>query len=76
MNFPSGAFVRIEAHRWGRRHYANIVVQLPSDDYGKTKGLCGTWDNNKSNDLKSKTGQIYGTRKGRIGEEEFTESWK
>lgn len=77
INFPSGAFVKVEAHRWGRRlHYANIIVQLPSDDYGKTQGLCGTWDGNKGNDLMSKTGQIFGTGRGRVAETGFTESWK
>uniref|UniRef100_A0A7M5WQE5 VWFD domain-containing protein n=1 Tax=Clytia hemisphaerica TaxID=252671 RepID=A0A7M5WQE5_9CNID len=77
LNFPSGAYVRFEAKKWfGRWHYANIVIQVPSDDFEKTKGLCGTWDRIKNNDLTAKDGNIYGLKSRRIGDPRFTESWK
>ena len=34
----------------------NVYVNLPPQDKGRTEGLCGTFDNDKSNDLKMADG--------------------
>ena len=77
FNFPSGAKVRFAARRWfGRWHLADINVQVPSDDFEKTKGLCGTWDKDRTNDLEAKDGTIYGLGRRRIADTKFSESWR
>ncbi|XP_057308609.1 von Willebrand factor D and EGF domain-containing protein-like isoform X3 [Hydractinia symbiolongicarpus] len=77
LNFPSGAYVRFDAKRWFRNwYYANIVVQLPSDDYKNTTGLCGTFDGKSGNDMTAKNGVIVPKGRGRTAPKAFTESWK
>ena len=49
---------------------------MPSDDFGKTEGLCGTWDKDNTNDLKAKDGTVYGLGRRRIADTLFSESWK
>ena len=72
INFPSGAYVHFNARNWG----ANIYVQVPSDDYQKTLGLCGTFDKNKDNDMVDKNGKKFGLGPELIASEDFSDSWK
>ena len=77
ISFPSGAFVRVDMHRWhGNLWYANIQVQVVSDDFKCTEGLCGTFDGDRSNELRAKNGQVISGRHGAIAPTQFTESWK
>ena len=55
---------------------ANFVIQLPSDDYRNTTGLCGTFDGNRNNDMMAMDGKVVNGRRGRVAPPEFTESWK
>ena len=68
----------MDNYRWyGNVYYANLVVQVPSDDFNCTVGLCGTFDNNMYDDMRSKDGKVYRTMgpgfQAPVG---FTESWK
>eukprot|EP00794_Sanderia_malayensis_P012371 gene12371-13641_t len=78
ISLPSGAFVRIDMHRWyGNLWYANIQVQVVSDDFGCTEGLCGTFDGNRANDPKQKNSKITsGFRHGQVAPPQFSESWR
>ena len=69
--------MRIDTHKWfANWYYANFVVQVPSDDFKCTKGLCGTFDGNSKNDLTGKGGKLWQTLgKGRTADG-FSESWK
>ena len=69
--------MRIDTHKWvGNWYYANFVVQVPSDDYKCTKGLCGTFDGNNKNELTDRNGKIW-QKLGKGGTADgFTESWK
>ncbi|XP_069136361.1 von Willebrand factor D and EGF domain-containing protein-like [Argopecten irradians] len=56
INFPSGAHLVINAgvYHASRNEYdghLTLNLQVPTDDLGKGLGLCGTYDNNKNNDL-------------------------
>ena len=58
---PSGAFVELYPFTW--RRGMNVYVNLPPEDQGKTDGLCGTFDRDRSNDLKMSDGSfIQGTQ--------------
>jgi len=77
LNFPSGAFVRFDSQRWfGRWYFANFQIQLPSDDYQSTEGLCGTFDGNRNNDMKRRDGQVVNNGRRRTAPTSFTEDWK
>ena len=72
INFSSGAYVRFNAYHWG----ADIYVQVPSDDYQKTFGLCGTFDENKDNDIVDKNGKKFSLEPGSIASKDFSDTWK
>ena len=79
LNFASGAFVSFHAWHWfGQWYFANVQVQAAPDDYSKTKGLCGTWDGDQSDDFTANNGQPYNYQNGvsGIASTDFTESWK
>ncbi|XP_065651901.1 von Willebrand factor D and EGF domain-containing protein-like isoform X1 [Hydra vulgaris] len=75
ISFPSGAFIKFTTHYW-RNHFANIEIQVPPDDFKKTQGLCGTFDNDQYNDMMAKDGKIYSIGAGWFAKQEFSESWK
>ena len=68
---PSGAYVKMDVHDWGM----NVYAHAPSEDVGKTSGLCGTFDGNKDNDLQinaADASQMEVTN----DKESFLESWR
>ena len=52
------------------------MVQVPSDDFNCTVGLCGTFDGNRLNDFKDKIGSEHSAAQYLPAPAEFTESWK
>ena len=60
FKFPSGSFVRIDNFLvTSSAIYSNVIVQIPSDDFMSTKGLCGKFDGNNFNDIIAKDGTIF-----------------
>lgn len=78
MILPSGAYVLFKAVATEELYYADIVVQVPSDDYRNTSGLCGTFDGNRSNDMISKNGTLFSetVHEGVEGPKDFINSWR
>ena len=74
MEFKSGTTIEFNAWSYG----ANIYVTIPSNDFQCTKGLCGTFDGIKENELIDYHGM---NRKNElpshlVAPSSFTESWK
>ena len=76
MKFPSGSFVEFRAFPYDDSHFANIMIQVPSDDFNCTIGLCGSFDDNPLNDLKDQFGKEYISTKHAPAPSKFTESWR
>ena len=78
MKFASGAFLRVDNFRRSDGGFANFIVQVPSDDFASTRGLCGTFDYNYHNEMQSKDGAFhdYLHYHGHIAPLDFSESWK
>ena len=53
-----------------------MKVIVPSNDHGRTRGLCGTFDGDKSNELTHKDGRVFATLDPGDTKNEFTESWR
>ena len=51
MRFPSGAVVSINVYYWHPNIFLDLYIDIPSDDYQGTHGLCGTFDSNIENEL-------------------------
>ncbi|CAH1267733.1 VWDE [Branchiostoma lanceolatum] len=52
VSLPSGAEVRTDIFFWG----INVHMKVPSDDFGATEGLFGTFDHDSSNDYRTRDG--------------------
>ena len=79
IDFPSGANIKFYTYHWySDWYYANIEVNVPSDDFENTVGLCGTFDRNAGNELRDRFGVSHnsGYWYGGIAPERFTESWR
>ena len=63
--------VSVGAHGHGK--YLNVFLDVPSDDFGNTGGLCGTFDNIHHNDLQSPNGHNF--HHTRPGISQFANSW-
>ena len=76
MSFASGSFVRYSIQPWSGTYFANIEVQVPSDDYRNTSGLCGTLGSTTKNEMEAKNGTIFKIADRSVAPSGFTESWK
>ena len=51
MTFPSGAVVTVNTYGGPQNIFLNLYIDIPSDYYNSTYGLCGTLDSNIRNEL-------------------------
>ena len=76
MKFPSGSFVEFRAFTYDGSQFGNIIVQIPSDDFNCTIGLCGSFDDNPLNDMKDRFGKEHTSTLHSPAPSTFTESWR
>ncbi|KAK7469526.1 hypothetical protein BaRGS_00036472, partial [Batillaria attramentaria] len=60
VRLPQGTVVIVDVEK----KFLNVWVQASTADFNNTEGLCGSWDNDKSNDLKG------------LDKKEFSRSWR
>lgn len=74
MEFASGASIEFRAWPFA----ANIFVTIPSDDFGCTRGLCGTFDGDRNNEMVDSNGinKQHELPLNLVAPSSFTESWK
>eukprot|EP00112_Aurelia_sp_Birch-Aquarium-sp1_P007564 Seg1825.1 transcript_id=Seg1825.1/GoldUCD/mRNA.D3Y31 product="Protein cornichon 1" protein_id=Seg1825.1/GoldUCD/D3Y31 len=71
IEFPSGAKIDFQA----QLYWFNIYVSIPSNDLKCTRGLCGTFDKDRTNELIDKSGTRWSTGWNSVPVT-FTESWR
>ena len=72
IEFESGAKVEF----YSTTGLGNLNIDIPSNYLGYTRGLCGSYDRDTSNDLKDRNGNVWPNGAGHVGPAEFTESWR
>ena len=53
-----------------------VTLHVPSQDYNKTEGLCGTYDDNWQNDLKFQNSQRVADKNDDDELNDFVQSWR
>eukprot|EP00795_Rhopilema_esculentum_P011219 gene11219-21402_t len=80
ISFSSGATITFNTIYWsyGNTYFGDITVKLPPLYHGKTLGLCGTYDDQRDNELISRYERIWDSKlpSHRVAPKEFTESWR
>ncbi|KAL3847177.1 hypothetical protein ACJMK2_018101, partial [Sinanodonta woodiana] len=71
INLPSGGSVKVSADP--KSIVMNTYVEVPGSEKGHTEGLCGSFDDNKDNDITAKGGRVYPFEQQPL---EFEESWR
>ena len=69
---PSGSKVQANVYSWGM----NMYFYLVGDGLRRTEGLCGSYDGDKTNDLKIKGTNQYFQPSGGLIPSEVVESWR
>ena len=54
----------------------SVTLHVPSQDFGKTEGLCGTYDNTFYNDLKHHNSLIVADWNDGAELNDFVQSWR
>ena len=72
IEFESGAKITF----YSTTGLGDLSVTIPSQYFGCTRGLCGSYDNDASNDLMDRNGKIWSNGAGSVGPTAFTESWR
>ncbi|XP_035829885.1 uncharacterized protein LOC106014199 isoform X2 [Aplysia californica] len=74
VTLPTGMTIEVRPSTMGRRNkkvdIVLIYIQASAFDFESTEGLCGTYDNDKSNDFLTISGHLV------RGEKEFALSWR
>ncbi|XP_077999980.1 von Willebrand factor D and EGF domain-containing protein-like [Glandiceps talaboti] len=70
ITMPSGSSVRADTSSWGM----NIYLEVSSDEYDNSEGLCGSFDDDNSNDYTTADGNVllYSGRRP----DSFSDSWR
>ncbi|GFR90472.1 von Willebrand factor D and EGF domain-containing protein, partial [Elysia marginata] len=74
---PSGTTVIVESDKrsiGGVPTFLNVWINASPFDYGATKGLCGTFDDDKSNDVVNQAGEDVRIQ-GKL-QDAFSEAWR
>lgn len=72
VRLPNSATVTVEENQG----YLNVFVRPALSDFGKTAGLCGTYDNNRGNDMTTSDGRVVHMPMFSHRQDDFSRSWR
>ena len=72
IQLPSGAAIKVDASFWGM----SVYVRVSEEDHGKTKGLCGNNNGDKSDDMIGSDEVMYAKDPGSIAKKAFIDTWR
>lgn len=70
ITFSTGTFIRADVGEWGM----SLTLRAPGIDFQSTRGLCGTFDGDKSNDFQNSNGPFVEEEIDNL--DVFIESWR
>ncbi|KAF6038677.1 hypothetical protein EB796_003006 [Bugula neritina] len=76
--FPHGTMIRAQLTGGGHAQFMNLWVKPSPSDFGKTEGMCGNFNMDKTDDLRFKNGSLFTGAGSKPNQrpKEFSKHWR